>query len=138
MRTPETDYLWRIEDRDRDGVYTSFCTNVSHIVYNILEEDSLSSQRHPAPHNDSLLVSEVMRRFGYNLYDTRDQFKYGFRDERALRSWFHKDEAIRYLHNCRMYLAHYKGPCAHGHTQSVIDINNMTLVRKYSLLSLLT
>jgi hypothetical protein len=125
--------IFRIEDEDGKGVYTSPKVCASHLVCEIMGLSSLGTSRHPEPYRDSLLVSNIRESCGFV---TMSDYKFGFESIEKLRTWFFNDQGLKYLHECGLFISEYFGEVFHGRTQSVIDQYSMVLKRSFSILSL--
>lgn len=124
--------IYRIEDKEGYGMYRSG-RNLEYFF-------TSDRERHPQPHNDSLLCQEFS--IYSNLYFNSDgvpteesEYYFGFGSIQQLRNWIYKDDWLVELHNIGFMISEYtcEDNNAHvGYTQAVF-INEVEY-KQYSIL----
>lgn len=133
--------IFRIEDKAGQGMYRSDKFGSSQ--HNPMYGDGYDDMKHPLPHNDSLLMSN-MRIWHAAQGNTEqsqkscpvvDAFNFGFASQEQLRNWIYKDEWLVKLDQ-KFFLTLYAVPdefVVVGHTQACFIREQVVNKRRYNI-----
>ncbi len=107
--------IYRLVSEEGDGIYANWST---YCIINENEEQ-LSGQKSPSPHDDALLKIRAKKLFSY--WDTWQgkEYLFGFRNKKALKAWFEQKTIIA-LAEAGAKLFKMTGKVIHGSKQSII------------------
>lgn len=128
--------IYRIEDMNGGGIYRGDNNEKNPL-------GMWSSERHPAPHNDSLLVENIAfhrsREADYEGWSTCgwievNEYRFGFSSTDQLRSWVYDDKWLWQMQQNGFRLAVYEVEDAIvGHTQAIFIRNSSMQVSYFNI-----